>query len=390
MPLPKCPPGFTDHIFKRVHGLSLPLRYWPPRPSASPPPSPTAPSSASTAASAQATNGTGLPIGTTNGTTSTRSARDLPWLLWVHGGGYTCGKWGHPTPWLLPAFSGYGLVSVGYRLQPEASLAEMAQDVVEAYIYARQSLGLGDRCVIGGASAGTTVAALAALELIGRDKKAKAVGEEGEGAPRAFLSVYGLLDSLAYLEQERNQGPQPEPKYLVSTDEDLREIYASPDPTQASVQNPWDTELPPHVPLAEIRDHLGLPDYNPSDVELLRVDLYSYAACHGNLIESVCRLKDHPSDTLFQDRVKADSPQHILEKEGSFVPTFFMHGLADGIVPASHSENFARTLRERGVQTEEVYVEGAGHVYDLGFERPEDAGWDVNVVPALRFLDKHV
>lgn len=383
MPLPKCPPGFTDHIFKRVHGLSLPLRYWPPRPAPTTTASPTPPSHA-------ATNGNAQPNGTTNGDSSTRSARDVPWLLWVHGGGYTCGKWAHPTPWLLPAFSNYALVSVGYRLQPEASLAEMAQDVVDAYVYARRDLGLGDRCVIGGASAGTTVAALAALELIRRDKKAKAAGEEGEGAPRAFLSVYGLLDSLAYLEQERNQGPQPEAKYLVSTDEELREIYANPKPEEASVQNPWDTELPPHVPLQEIRDHLGLPSYNPSDVEQRRVDIYSYAACHGNLIESVCRMKDYSSDSAFKERVMAYSPQHILEKEGSFVPTFFMHGLADDIVPASQSENLARTLREKGVDTEEVYVEGAGHVYDFGFERPEDAGWDVSVVPALRFLDKHV
>ncbi|EJT45933.1 hypothetical protein A1Q2_05767 [Trichosporon asahii var. asahii CBS 8904] len=373
MPLPKCPPGFTDHIFKRVHGLPLPLRYWPPRASStSTSPSPDVPS--------RVTNGTAQPNGAS-------PARDTPWLLWVHGGGYTCGKWAHPTPWLLPAFSEYGLVSVGYRLQPEASLAEMAQDVVDAYHYARTSMGLGDRCVIGGASAGTTVAALAALELIRRERKATG---EGVGAPRAFLSVYGLLDSLAYLEQERNQGPQPEPSYLVSTDEQLAEIYADPDPAQASVQNPWDTELPPHVPLQEIRDHLGLPGYEPSDTELRRVDVYSYAACHGNLFESVCRMKDYHSDSEFKDRVRADSPQHILQKEGEFMPTFLMHGLADDIVPASHSENFARTLRSKGVPTEEVYVEGAGHVYDFGFEKAGDAGWDVSVVPALRFLDRHV
>lgn len=379
MPLPRCPPGFTDHVFKRVHGLSLPLRYWPPRTS---PPDPPAP--ASTSSSAALANGAAAP------------PASEPWLLWVHGGGYTCGKWAHPTPWLLPAFEAYGLVSVGYRLQPEASLAEMAADVVDAYVFARTQMGLGARCVLGGASAGTTVAALAALELLRRERASGASPdsdgrrqEGGLGAPRAFLSVYGLLDVPAYLAQERGQGAQPAPAYLVSSDAELASIYARPDPAQASAQAPWDAELPPNVPLQEIRDHLGLPGYTPTDADLRRVDLYSYAAAHGNLIESVCRLREYGSEAEFQERVENDSPQHGAQTLG-FVPTFLMHGLADDIVPAAHSANFAAALKDRGIDTEEVYVEGAGHVYDFGFERAGDKGWDESVAPCMRFLGRHV
>lgn len=273
----------------------------------------------------------------------------------------------------------------------------MTEDVVDAYVYARRTLNLGDRCVIGGASAGTTVAALAALELLKRRREARSAatsrtggGGEDVGVPKAFLSVYGLLDTLSYLYQERRAPLSPNPTYLVSTDSQLAEIYANPNPREASVQNPWDTELPPHVPLQEIRDHLGLPEYTPSDVELRRVDLYSYAAAHGNLIESVCRMNEYKTEEEFVDRVKQDSPQHLLDLHGEFMPTFLMHGLADDVVPASHSESFAQSLRSRGVPTEEVYIEGAGHVYDFGFEKAGDKGWDESVVPCLDFLGRHV
>lgn len=377
MPLPRCPPGFSDHVFKRVHGLQLPLRYWPPR-------------AVTGASSPQSTsNGSAVPAA------DAAAAANAPWLLWVHGGGYTCGKWAHPTPWLLPAFERYGLVSVGYRLQPEASLADMTDDVVDAYRFARQVLGVSGRCVVGGASAGTTVAALATQRLLRSERSEPNQHHEPGGpsdseGPAAFLSVYGLLDTHAYLLQERAAPKDPTPSYLVSTDAELAEVYANPSPQDASTQNPWAEEMPPHVPLCEIRAHLGLPDYAPSEKELRRVDLYSYAAAHGNLVESVCRRSGFGTDAAFVDRVKRLSPRHVLDHGGGFVPTFLMHGLADDVVPASHSREFAARLREAGVPTHEVYVEGAGHVYDFGFEAPGDAGWDESVGPCLRFLDEHV
>lgn len=54
--LPRCPPGFTDHIFTTAHGVNLPLRVWPPARGKSP-----------LAADLTASGG-------------------VPWLLWVHGG----------------------------------------------------------------------------------------------------------------------------------------------------------------------------------------------------------------------------------------------------------------------------------------------------------------
>jgi acetyl esterase/lipase len=59
MPLPRCRPGFSDHIFKTAAGVQLPLRVWPP-----------AKPKGASAANGNSSEGKG----------------GAPWLLWIHGG----------------------------------------------------------------------------------------------------------------------------------------------------------------------------------------------------------------------------------------------------------------------------------------------------------------
>ncbi|BEJ06792.1 hypothetical protein CcaverHIS641_0400610 [Cutaneotrichosporon cavernicola] len=329
MPLPKCRPGFTDHIFKTAAGVQLPLRVWPPaKPKA-----------------ASAANGP--------------ERKGAPWLLWIHGGGYTCGKWSAPTSWVSSAFGdrGYGVVSVGYRLQPQASMLDMVQDCVDAAAWCHDHvspLGLNpDRWAVGGASSGATLAAMVALRATHK--------------PRAFVNVYGLTDTEHYLDDEAVRAPPPD-DYVMSTDDELAELVQDWDASNASVQNPWASEMPPTVSLEDARAAFGLEDWEPTREQFVRSDLYSYVAKNRNLMEIVYRRSKFGTDTAFREHVRSHSPYQVLQKRETFLPTFFMHGTGDNIVPVVQSWKFAERLVEMDVDIAEVYDEGKGHVYDLGFE----------------------
>ncbi|GMK58602.1 hypothetical protein CspeluHIS016_0600440 [Cutaneotrichosporon spelunceum] len=352
MPLPKCRPGFTDHIFKTAAGVQLPLRVWPP----AKPPGPSAANSPSP------------------------EQKGAPWLLWIHGGGYTCGKWSAPTSWVSSAFGdrGYGVVSVGYRLQPQASMLDMIEDCVDAAAWCHghvSPLGLNpDRWAVGGASSGATLAAMVALRTAYK--------------PRAFVNVYGLLDTEHYLDDEAGRAPPPD-EYVVSNDAELAELVRDVDPANAVVQNPWASEMPPSVSLEEARAAFGLPEWEPTRAQFVRSDLYSYVAKNRNLMEIVYRRSKFGTDHAFREHVRAHSPYHVLQGRETFPPTFFMHGTSDSIVPVVQSWKFAERLVEMDVDIAEVYDEGKDHAYDIGFE-PGDEGWDKNVEACMAFVDRHL
>lgn len=63
------------------------------------------------------------------------------------------------------------------------------------------------------------------------------------------------------------------------------------------------------------------------------------------------------------------------------VPTLFVHGTADTLVPIAQSEDMLKALQANHIETELVPIRGAGH----GFP-PQ--GWSAAVAATLRFLDK--
>lgn len=252
---------------------------------------------------------------------------------------------------------GYGVVSVGYRLQPQASLLDMIDDCLDAAAWCHSHvspLGLDpERWAVGGASSGATLAAMVALNA--------------EHKPKAFVNVYGLTDTDHYLDDEARRAPPPD-EYVVATEEELATLVVDCDPANAVVQCPWAGEMPPATSLEEARAAFGLPDWEPTRAQFVRSDLYTYVAKQRNLMEIVYRRNTFAEDAAFREHVRANSPYHVLQLRETFPPTFFMHGTGDDIVRVDQSWKFAERLVEMDVDIAEVYDEGKGHVYDFGFE----------------------
>ncbi|MDR2853651.1 MAG: alpha/beta hydrolase [Burkholderiaceae bacterium] len=93
----------------------------------------------------------------------------LPWLLYLHGGGFTVGSIAsHDTLCrVLAAQAGCAVVSLDYRLAPEHKFPVAVNDAWDAYAYLAQrgaAFGLDpSRIAVGGDSAGGTLAAVTAI-----------------------------------------------------------------------------------------------------------------------------------------------------------------------------------------------------------------------------------
>ncbi|MGK5639099.1 alpha/beta hydrolase [Streptomyces sp. URMC 126] len=118
----------------------------------------------------------------------------LPLLYYLHGGGLIMGNAWSVLPrilreWVLPL--GMAVVSVEYRLAPEARYPEPLEDCYAGLVWATEhadELGIdADRVVIGGKSAGGGLAA--ALALLARDR--------GGPRPLGQLLLCPMLDDRA-------------------------------------------------------------------------------------------------------------------------------------------------------------------------------------------------
>lgn len=94
---------------------------------------------------------------------------DLPLVVYYHGGGWVVGtiETHDPTCRALANASGAAVLSVGYRLAPEAPFPEPLNDCYDALIWARDNAGAlgvdGTRLAVAGDSAGGNLAAAVAL-----------------------------------------------------------------------------------------------------------------------------------------------------------------------------------------------------------------------------------
>ncbi|MGW6980918.1 alpha/beta hydrolase [Streptomyces sp. NPDC054932] len=90
------------------------------------------------------------------------------WLVWAHGGSWRAGSaqdW-HGATAELARSSGFGVVSVDYRLAPDVRHPAMVEDVLSALAWAGEQdrpVGAPPVLAVGGDSAGGTLAASAAL-----------------------------------------------------------------------------------------------------------------------------------------------------------------------------------------------------------------------------------
>lgn len=133
-----------------------------------------------------------------------RSAGDSavrPLVVWVHGGGFFRGD-RTKIPDLLPRFLAEGLVlaSVDYRLSHEDHFPAQLHDVRAAIRYLRHhadEFGVDPSAIgVWGASAGGTLAALAAL-LGNQERVLGEVGVLGDASVQAVAESYGPTDLTA-------------------------------------------------------------------------------------------------------------------------------------------------------------------------------------------------
>jgi acetyl esterase len=118
------------------------------------------------------------------------AATGLPLLLWFHGGGWVTGNLDTHDQLgrLLADQVGAVVVSVDYRLAPEAKFPAAADDCLAAYVWALEhAADVGadaSRIAIGGDSAGGNLAAVVALDA----------RERGLPQPKLQLLVYPVTD----------------------------------------------------------------------------------------------------------------------------------------------------------------------------------------------------
>lgn len=89
-------------------------------------------------------------------------------LLWFHGGGYCVGSIESTDPVcrMFAVQSGYPVISIGYRLAPEYPFPAAVEDAFRAYEWSLSHMyeaGQTPRLVVGGSSAGGTLAAVVCI-----------------------------------------------------------------------------------------------------------------------------------------------------------------------------------------------------------------------------------
>ncbi|KZO97090.1 alpha/beta-hydrolase [Calocera viscosa TUFC12733] len=195
---------------------------------------------------------------------SSPAALPAPILVWFHGGGLLQGSRVGAAPHLKRAVDKYGLavVSLDYRLAPQASLPEILEDVRDGIKWVREELPglLGEgkvdptRLATSGSSAGGYICLLSGLPISGVTPP-----------PKALLPIYPITNSLGPFFVT----PQRPVKYsedgYIYTDEDMK---VHRDPTSTLLSEAFQPRVP-GKPFA--RDN--------------RMNFYTYMVQEGNLAQ---------------------------------------------------------------------------------------------------------
>ncbi|KAI6854155.1 hypothetical protein KC343_g16361 [Hortaea werneckii] len=123
-----------------------------------------------------------------------KDAKNVPVLLWFHGGGLLQSKRTNVSPHMLKAVDKYkiAVISADYRLAPQVGVADIFEDVQDCITFIRHPEGLlkqidsaaidAQRLAVCGSSAGGYLAFLAGLYV--------------EPKPKVILPIYPITDPL--------------------------------------------------------------------------------------------------------------------------------------------------------------------------------------------------
>lgn len=255
-----------------------------------------------------------------------------PVIIWLHGGALIMGsRQGVPKQLLdLAKQRGFVLVSLGYRLAPEAQLGEIIQDLSDGLSWVRQSgpdkfHADVSRIVVAGASAGGYLALMS--------------GITADPPPVAIVSYWGFGDV------DGDWTTLPSDAYRGGKLIDKEDAWAG---VGQQVMTSTNQE-----------NGRG------------RAKFFLYLKQTGQWVNAVSGLDPKT------DREKLTPWCPIRNVSSDFPPTLFLHGTADTDVPVEQSIAMAKELERHGVAHELITIDGGGHslwggdraLIDKAFER---------------------
>ena len=269
----------------------------------------------------------------------------LPAVLFIHGGGLIMGNRKMIDPNHIETFheGGFHVVSIDYRLAPETTLPEIANDIKDAWHWLRENadeIGIDrERIAIAGHSAGAFLTLMTGYRLDPR--------------PAALVSVAGY-DKLRHTEFT---GPSP---YYVQN-------HAAADENTAR----------------SLVGTKALSASGPND-SMHRFTgcglFYLYCRQQGIWLQAVSG--HHPSDQAWF--AQYEPIQHI---SAAYPPTLLLHGEADTDVPHDQSVLMQQELNKHGIAHKFISNPNWGHAF---IYIPNDPSVNKAFAQIIAFLQQHV
>lgn len=270
------------------------------------------------------------------------SLKNYPVALVIHGGGFVEGSKqdGCSEQELEEMLSrGWVVVPIDYRLAPDVYLADIVEDVQDAYAWIRNELvnivplDLDSFVVFGGSAGG-------ALTLIS--------GYLLSPRPQALIAFFPGLANFT----EAYNATSVVPESLITT---------------------MDTLLQPMT-------EYNVTGYNP---RILFFEQTVLAGKFGWMLAT--HDPSEPADSVVEYLQEYSAVYHV---NSSYPPTVLVHGLNDTLVPYQESVNMAGYLAAANVPYALNLVPGAGHGFDSGNVTLQV--WDDYILPAFSFAQKYL
>jgi len=245
-----------------------------------------------------------------------------PAILYIHGGALIMGNrsWLNPVQVRGYVNAGYTIVSIDYRLSPQAKLNQILEDLDDAYRWVRidgpKLLRIDpNRIAVVGHSAGGYLALMSGFRLNPR--------------PAAVVAFYGYGDIAG-------------------------EWYSRPDPYY---------NRQPAVTKEEAYQAVGT-GVSAEDQDGKREQFYLYTRQQGRWPREVVGHDPDKEPRVFDPLC----PLRNVTKD--FPPTLLLHGDNDTDVPFEQSVLMARELQRHGVKHEFIVMTGRGHGFDMKMSDP--------------------
>jgi acetyl esterase/lipase len=275
---------------------------------------------------------------------------------------------------------GFLPVSLDYRLCPEVALSEGPMvDVLDALAWARNDLpgiplrrsGLqidGEKVVVVGWSSGGQLA----MSL------AWTAPQAGLRPPESILAFYAPTD---YEDKWWKNPIHPIGAPYKGQQYDVLEGVFDEPVTNYDMVGAWEEPLADPRSIHDARTRIVLHiNWKAQTLPIILNGLPSRktAAEHSDV-------KDWnalPQPSL--DIIRAASPRAHVDQGSYNVPTFFIHGTADDLIPWQQSQGTYQTMVDNGIDTGLVLLEDGPHICDLSSD-PKSDGWKA-VLKAYDFL----